>query len=94
MWRRETLGGLAMLLAGRMPTRGETLLLPSDIEFEIVDADPRRTKRIIRLLSKLRKKSIISPQLFRTTYHKTPTEVFFGYEAFSITACAAVALRI
>jgi IS30 family transposase len=25
---------------------------------------------------------------------KTPAEVFFGYEAFSITACAAVALRI
>ncbi|MDR1362099.1 MAG: hemolysin family protein [Holosporaceae bacterium] len=43
----ETLGGLAMLLAGRMPTRGETLLHPSGIEFEIVDADPRRVKRII-----------------------------------------------
>jgi CBS domain containing-hemolysin-like protein len=42
----ETLGGLMMLLAGRMPTRGETLVHPAGIEFEIVDADPRRVKRI------------------------------------------------
>jgi CBS domain containing-hemolysin-like protein len=43
----ETLGGLTMLLAERMPTRGETLIHPSGIEFEIVDADPRRVKRVI-----------------------------------------------
>lgn len=43
----ETLGGLMMLLAERMPTRGETLIHPSGIEFEIADADPRRVKRII-----------------------------------------------
>jgi CBS domain containing-hemolysin-like protein len=43
----ETLGGLTMLLAERMPTRGETLVHPSGVEFEIVDADPRRVKRII-----------------------------------------------
>ncbi|MDR2268305.1 MAG: CBS domain-containing protein [Holosporaceae bacterium] len=43
----ETLGGLTMLLAGRMPTRGETLVHPSGVEFEIADADPRRVKRII-----------------------------------------------
>lgn len=43
----ETLGGLTMLLAGRMPTRGETLVHPSGVEFEIMEADPRRVKRII-----------------------------------------------
>ncbi|MDR2794638.1 MAG: CBS domain-containing protein [Holosporaceae bacterium] len=43
----ETLGGLTMLLAERMPTRGETLQHPSGIEFEIADADLRRVKRII-----------------------------------------------
>ncbi|MDR2681751.1 MAG: CBS domain-containing protein [Holosporaceae bacterium] len=43
----ETLGGLIMLLAERMPTRGETLQHPSGIEFEIADADLRRVKRII-----------------------------------------------
>ncbi|MDR2766531.1 MAG: hemolysin family protein, partial [Holosporaceae bacterium] len=42
----ETLGGLAMLLAGRLPTRGETLIHPSGVELEIIGADPRRVKRI------------------------------------------------
>lgn len=43
----ETLAGLTMLMAERMPTRGEVLTHPSGVEFEIVDADPRRVKRII-----------------------------------------------
>ena len=43
----ETLGGLVMYLAGRMPTRGETLMHPSGIEFEIAEADNRRVKRLI-----------------------------------------------
>jgi CBS domain containing-hemolysin-like protein len=43
----ETLGGLSILLAGRMPTRGETLVHPSGIEFDIVEADPRKVKRIL-----------------------------------------------
>lgn len=43
----ETLAGLTMLMAERMPTRGEILIHPSGIEFEIADADPRRVKRII-----------------------------------------------
>lgn len=43
----ETLGGLVMYLAGRMPTRGETFIHPSGIEFEIAEADARRVKRVI-----------------------------------------------
>lgn len=43
----ETLGGLMMLLAERMPTRGEVLMHPAGVEFEIADADQRRVKRII-----------------------------------------------
>lgn len=43
----ETVGGLTSLLSGRMPTRGETLYHPAGIEFEIVEADPRRVKRVI-----------------------------------------------
>lgn len=43
----ETLGGLVMFLAGRMPTRGETFIHPSGIEFEIVEADARHIKRLI-----------------------------------------------
>ena len=43
----ETIGGLTALIAGRMPTRRETLYHPSGVEFEIAEADPRRVKRII-----------------------------------------------
>lgn len=43
----ETLGGLVMYLAGRMPTRGETFVHPSGVEFEIAEADARRVKRLI-----------------------------------------------
>lgn len=43
----ETVAGLTMLMAERMPTRGEILIHPSGVEFEIADADPRRVKRII-----------------------------------------------
>lgn len=43
----ETLGGLVMYLAGRMPTRGETFIHPAGIEFEIAEADARHVKRLI-----------------------------------------------
>lgn len=42
----DTLGGLVFSLAGRVPARGELLKHPSGLEFEIVDADPRRIKRL------------------------------------------------
>jgi CBS domain containing-hemolysin-like protein len=42
----ETLGGLVFSLAGRVPGRGELVTHPSGIEFEIVDADPRRIHRL------------------------------------------------
>jgi CBS domain containing-hemolysin-like protein len=43
----ETLGGLLFSLAGRVPTRGELIVHPSSgIEFEILEADPRRIKRL------------------------------------------------
>jgi magnesium and cobalt transporter len=41
-----TLGGLVFLLSGRVPARGEVVSLENGTEFEIVDADPRRIKRI------------------------------------------------
>jgi len=40
----ETLGGLVFSLAGRVPVRGELIRHPSGLEFEILDADPRRIK--------------------------------------------------
>jgi magnesium and cobalt transporter len=33
-------------LANRVPTRGEVIVHPSGHEIEIVDADPRRIKRL------------------------------------------------
>ncbi|MCB2136325.1 MAG: HlyC/CorC family transporter [Rhodobacteraceae bacterium] len=42
----DTLGGLVFMLVGRVPARGEVVPHESGAEFEIVDADPRRIKRI------------------------------------------------
>jgi len=41
-----TLGGLVGALAGRVPGRGEIVKHPSGIELEVLDADPRRVKRL------------------------------------------------
>lgn len=42
----DTLGGLVFMLTGRVPTRGEVIKHPKGFEFEIIDADPRRIKRL------------------------------------------------
>jgi len=42
----DTLGGLVFALAGHIPARGELVPHESGIEFQIVDADPRRIKRL------------------------------------------------
>jgi CBS domain containing-hemolysin-like protein len=42
----DTLGGLVFALAGRVPPRGEILHHPIGYDFEVVDADPRRIKRV------------------------------------------------
>jgi len=43
----DTLGGLVFALAGRVPERGEIIVHPDGVEFEVLDADPRRIKRLI-----------------------------------------------
>jgi magnesium and cobalt transporter len=42
----DTLGGLVFMLVGRVPARGEVIPHESGAEFEVVDADPRRLKRL------------------------------------------------
>jgi CBS domain containing-hemolysin-like protein len=42
----DTLGGLAFVLAGRVPEAGETLDHPSGWRLEVVDADTRRVRRL------------------------------------------------
>jgi len=42
----DTLGGLVFYLAGRVPARGEIIQHPSGVEFEVLEADARRIRRI------------------------------------------------
>ena len=50
----DTLGGLVIALAGRVPGRGEIIRHPSGLEFEIVDSDPRHVSMVkIRHLNRV-----------------------------------------
>ncbi len=42
----DTIGGLVTASAGRVPGRGEILRGPGEFEYEVLDADPRRIKRL------------------------------------------------
>jgi CBS domain containing-hemolysin-like protein len=42
----DTLAGLIFKIAGRVPSRGEIIRHESGLEFEILDSDPRRVKRV------------------------------------------------
>lgn len=42
----DTIGGLVFSMLGRVPARGELIHHPIGIEFEILDADPRRVKKL------------------------------------------------
>jgi CBS domain containing-hemolysin-like protein len=42
----DTVGGLVAARLGRVPARGEMVAHPSGIELEVLEADPRRIKRI------------------------------------------------
>ena len=42
----NTVGGLVFTLAGRVPTRGEVIGHSSGLEFRVLEADPRRIRRV------------------------------------------------
>jgi magnesium and cobalt transporter len=42
----DTIGGVAVALAGRVPQRGEVLSHPLGLDFEIVEADARKVRKI------------------------------------------------
>ncbi|MEM7543898.1 MAG: hemolysin family protein [Pseudomonadota bacterium] len=42
----DTLGGLVFMLSNRVPERGEVIAHPDGHEFEVIDADPRKIKRL------------------------------------------------
>ena len=59
----DTLGGLVFMLIGRVPVRNEVIPHPSGAEFEIMDADPRRIKRLrVRLPHAAKARKAASPK--------------------------------
>lgn len=42
----DTVAGLVTAIAGRVPQRGEVILHPDGVEFEVTEADPRRIRRL------------------------------------------------
>jgi CBS domain containing-hemolysin-like protein len=42
----DTIGGLVFNLLGRIPVRGELIAAPNGYEIEVLDADPRRLKKL------------------------------------------------
>ncbi|MEL6735539.1 MAG: transporter associated domain-containing protein [Pseudomonadota bacterium] len=63
---RNTLGGLAFELAGHVPVRGEVVTGVPGFEFRILEADPRRIRRVqvvhTGLREKRRKAALRSPE--------------------------------
>ena len=42
----DSIGGLIFMMSGRVPARGEVISHPSGYDFEILEADPRKIKKI------------------------------------------------
>jgi len=42
----DTVGGLVIAIAGRVPRRGDVIPLSADYDIEVIAADPRRVKRV------------------------------------------------
>lgn len=63
----DTAAGLAVALAGRLPQRGEILRHPAGFDVEIVDADPRRVKRI-----RVKRSAEITPTVSQTVTPAAP----------------------
>ncbi|MDA8675205.1 hemolysin family protein [Alphaproteobacteria bacterium] len=56
----DTVGGLVISLAGRVPGRGEIVRHPSGLEFEIIESDPRHVSMVkIRRLTKSAEKPVL-----------------------------------
>ena len=50
----ETLGGLVSTIVGRVPLQGELVAHETGVEFEVIDVDPRRVKKLrIRNVKKI-----------------------------------------
>ena len=56
----DTVGGLVVSLVGRVPQRGEIIAHTGGLEFEVLDADPRRLKRL-RIRPSAKPESVAKP---------------------------------
>jgi len=52
----DSLGGLVVRLLGRLPQRGEIVAHPDGTEFQVLEADPRRVRKLRVSLPKPRAK--------------------------------------
>ena len=57
----DTLGGYLVMRAGHVPVRGELVPCPGSYEAEVLDADPRRVKRVKIYLAKNRRPGAREP---------------------------------
>ena len=69
----DTLGGYMMSQGGRLPLRGELVTGPPGFEIEVLDADPRRLKRLRISLRKELPPLKVRAQRRRTTASDTAT---------------------
>jgi hemolysin (HlyC) family protein len=65
----ETLGGFLVTHVGRLPVRGEVISGPGNFEIEVLDADPRRVKRL-RIATR---KERMPPRTQRENRRREPT---------------------
>jgi len=68
----DTLGGYLVLKAGHVPVRGELVAGPGTFEIEVLDADPRRVKRVRIYRSKDRLTALARDQRRRAAEHESP----------------------
>jgi CBS domain containing-hemolysin-like protein len=57
----DSLGGYLVTKAGHVPVRGELVAGPNTFETEVLDADPRRVKKVRIYLTKDRRPAIVRP---------------------------------
>ena len=60
----ETLGGYLVTHVGRLPVRGEVISGPGNFEIEVLDADPRRVKRL-RIATRKERSATRAPRELR-----------------------------
>lgn len=70
----DTLGGLIFTMSGRVPERGEIIKHADGLEFEIIDADPRRLKRLRITDTRNSKKTETTLETIETVKTDTPSD--------------------